>query len=590
MDLFYFAFANDPTHPLRSLTEEADRIMELLTPGELQQRYVVVYEPFATREKISRFLTQHRDKISLFHYSGHAGDTLLETKGEQTHSEGLAHLLGQCLKLKLVFLNGCSTEGQVAGLWDAGVKSIMATSAPVEDQKASNFAKRFYQALSQEENLQQAFEQAKGDLLTQQAGLQVELHRAIRRERKQDTPEILWGLFVQEQEASLLTWTLPQAQTPPPTGDFEPNSLLVEGLMTALNPYAREVRNLVRDEEDGEEVDFADKRLAILNSLPAPIAEQLRKLMVPLGDRGKGFDQISLPRVEQLVQTYQTAIELFTFTTISQLWDVMAEDQEAKLPASTQRVLQRFFRNKLPAQGFLPLLPLLREIRSFFEGKDQAFFIDEWTELRDLYAADGPFAMACDYLDALHRRLEQEQVQPHLVSEVCRRAEQNLTTIFNSLGFLAKYTLVAVRMIDVIKFRHHPEASFRHSLVRLVKLMGGLEEREEVLDTFMDSRSVLLIKRVIEKDQETGEKKTRITPLNLSPFVIDENAFDEKSTEVSKVYFFSRYEKQQDAFVFRHAYKPADLPLVVSDQKYPVVKAQFEAFAELMFHQKLSSL
>lgn len=132
-----------------------------------------------------------------------------------------------------------------------------------------------------------------------------------------------------------------------------------------------------------------------------------------------------------------------------------------------------------------------------------------------------------------------------------------MAEIFKELGFLARYTLAAVRMIDVVKFRHYKTAKFRHALVNLVKVMGGLELQEELLDKFMDSRSVLLLKK----------SETQTTYINLSPFVIDENAFEEDPPDVSKVFFFYYYDRAQDKYAFRHVNKPGDKPLEVSNDR-----------------------
>jgi hypothetical protein len=78
--------------------------------------------------------------------------------------------------------------------------------------------------------------------------------------------------------------------------------------------------------------------------------------------------------------------------------------------------------------------------------------------------------------------------------------------------------------------------------------------------------------------------------LNLSPFVIDENAFEDKATD-SKLYFFDRYEKAADVYVFKHIYKPDDPPLMVGKQEnYAVVKDQFDAFAQLLFQKSMQAL
>jgi hypothetical protein len=580
MDVLFFAFANDPANPLESLKKEADELFRLLSPGQLRGHYVLVFEPFATREKLVQSLTQYKNQIALFHYSGHAGRDALATADELSRAEGIAHLLGQCPKLKLAFLNGCSTQGQVNMLWEKGVPGILATSAPVEDATATRFASRFYQALSNQEKLHQAFEQAKGDLLTTTPGLEIQIHRSIGVDTEQ-AGKAEWGLFAKEGRDDVLNWQIPTAVAAPIPADFVPNKMLVDTLIATLAPYAREVRNIKRDEEDGEKVDFADKRLAILNSLPAPIAEQLRKLMVPLGDSDKGFDKIGAARAAQLVQTYSTIIELFTFINLAQLWDAQEAHPEAQLPEAQLHIIRRFFQLSNAERDSFDMMTLVRSIQEAMEANKSSYFIEEIVALKAIFEQKSAFFDACNYLEALKRRIDRQEIAEHEVPEACQRGEQQLAEIFKELGFLARYTLAAVRMIDVVKFRHDKTAKFRHALVNLVKVMGGLELQEELLDKFMDSRSVLLLKK----------SETQTTYINLSPFVIDENAFEEKTSDVSKVFFFYYYDRAQDKYAFRHVNKPGDKPLEVSnDSKYGMVKVQFDAFANLIFHQNMSAL
>ena len=77
--------------------------------------------------------------------------------------------------------------------------------------------------------------------------------------------------------------------------------------------------------------------------------------------------------------------------------------------------------------------------------------------------------------------------------------------------------------------------------------------------------------------------------LNLSPFVIDKNAFDTKAS-LDKLLFFERYEVLLDAYSFKHAYKPNDLPLVIKDEEeFEVIREQFESFAKLFFKTTLGA-
>jgi hypothetical protein len=107
--------------------------------------------------------------IRIFHFAGHAGPSELQLNQDEfrariTFSEGLAAYIGQqASQLKLVFLNGCSTEDQAADFLKQGVSAVIATTLPVSDSLAYAFASRFYHEFTRAgtvATLQQAFRQA----------------------------------------------------------------------------------------------------------------------------------------------------------------------------------------------------------------------------------------------------------------------------------------------------------------------------------------------------------------------------------------------------------------------------------------------
>jgi hypothetical protein len=110
--------------------------------------------PYAGLEAIKKALGEHRHRIAIFHYAGHAdeGRLMLEralgSAEGAAHAEGLAGLLGGQRGLKLVFLNGCSTLPQVDLLLGAGVPAVIATSRVINDAVARDFAITFYEALT----------------------------------------------------------------------------------------------------------------------------------------------------------------------------------------------------------------------------------------------------------------------------------------------------------------------------------------------------------------------------------------------------------------------------------------------------------
>ena len=151
MDVLFLAFANQQQQLLPTLQEEDQTLYKLLSARAKLQHFQLHRDSFVTTETLPSFLTLYRDKISIFLFSGHAGrDRLIFTEGQTAHASGIAAMLGQCPNLKLVFLNGCSTQGQVAMLLEHQVPVVIATSSPVSDESATFFSIRFFEALQQQ--------------------------------------------------------------------------------------------------------------------------------------------------------------------------------------------------------------------------------------------------------------------------------------------------------------------------------------------------------------------------------------------------------------------------------------------------------
>ena len=117
----------------------------------------------------------------------------------------------------------------------------------------------------------------------------------------------------------------------------------------------------------------------------------------------------------------------------------------------------------------------------------------------------------------------------------------------------------------------HRRLPLAHIAVELKDLLGGLEVTEFDYDFFMDNQSVLLLNE--------EEKKY----LSLSPFIIDANAFEEK-TDVAKLYFVSHFDQSRNHYCFKPIYKPEKENewIYLGDRKYNIIKKQFDAFKQLL--------
>lgn len=564
--MIFLAFANNRNEPLPGLQEEDEAIYRALAPKALKQEILLHRDSFASLSKVAEYITLFRDHLLIFHYSGHAGRDVLILEKEAASSIGIAAMLKSCPKLQLVILNGCSTKGQVQTLLDNGVPVVIATSAPVEDQKANRFGIRFFKALSDQATYEEAFQLAEAEVLALDSSLKDQIKRGFLNEEEEleDTAPT-WGLYYADE--AMLKKSLPTQSITPELEDFEINERLIDALWESLSEYSETIEMMMTKRR----VSLARKRMAILNSLPAPVAEHLRKLLVPVEDENEGYDSFSTDRLQQIVTTYQTMMELVTFTLMAQLWETFFEKGSIEIEADRKTVIQTLLTLKPSDQEVFDFLELIRNLRGVIEQNEGKYFIAELKDSLDQIALEGDFQNAAFFLEVLKVKLSKDSIADSEIPELCQRAEESLAQLLSAMAFLSKYALVSVQGIDVRKYRHTPKATFSHIAVELRDLLGGLEVTEFDMKNFMDNQSVLLL-----NDEEE-------TFLNLSPFIIDVNAFQEK-TDVAKIYFVSHFDESKKSYCFKPIYKPEKESewIYLDNKKYGIVKKQFEAFKKLL--------
>ena len=580
MDILFFAFAHDSASPLPALQREDDELYRLLTPRMLQQHFVVHRDSFTSLEKIAEYLVLFREELILFHYSGHADDASLFLDGEPARAVGIAQLLGACPKLQLVVLNGCSTRAQINLLHHAGVPAVIGTHAPVNDDKAMHFSIRLYQALAAHNGLGEAFDLAIAQILAMDD--RIDVQRAAKFNMiKSDQDDASWVLSADDEQQQ--QWRLPSIPAVPYGGAFQPNTLLIERLIESLAPYDEEVKRIYDQELEGDEVSLIKKRKALLKCLPHPVSEQLRKLLVPetAGPESRFFDKLGIERLRQMIALYRTLTELLAFILLSEIWETLSDQPEtAALPTDLQKQLQHFFQLGSKERSVFDFMPLIQHSRAWLAAQGVDCVVVELSKQPQLFSEQGRFYRACRSLEAVKTQLAQRSPVQADANTLCILAEEQLATVLGELGFLVRYTFASVKNIDAIKHRHIKKPRFKHRLVRLVQHFVGLEEEQEIHADLLDTTSVLLLPQ-----QQASQEKHRF--LNLTPFVIDENAFNVKAP-IAKLLFFERYAPGSDAYAYRHIYKRQDQPLVISSQReYRVLKAQFDDFAKLVFKKMM---
>ena len=213
LPVIFLAFANDRTDGIRYLRNLPEELRQVRSRLERTRRCEVVVRPNATlREVLDVFQDErYRDRISIFHFGGHAGgyQLLMENSvGEPdvAFAAGFAEFLCAQPALKLVFLNGCSTVGQVGSLVSKGIPVAIATSDAIDDKIATEFASRFYGGLSIGQGIQDAFESAAAAVKSI-AGSQP---RAMRRSSAEHYDSWPWEVHVSDRSPAAASWSLPR--------------------------------------------------------------------------------------------------------------------------------------------------------------------------------------------------------------------------------------------------------------------------------------------------------------------------------------------------------------------------------------------
>ncbi len=159
--LTVFSDVEEP-NPLEQLKEERKAILQILDKPSVKKHFERVYLPVDQVEDLLTFIQDHRKRIQVFHYGGHADKEQILLQKEKAFMQGIAGMFkgdeNEKSVLKLVILNGCATWDMTDAFFDAGAKAVIATRAKIGDYAAKVFAKLFYRKLfDSRKSLQSAY-------------------------------------------------------------------------------------------------------------------------------------------------------------------------------------------------------------------------------------------------------------------------------------------------------------------------------------------------------------------------------------------------------------------------------------------------
>lgn len=579
--VIFISFANDEDDYLSSLQTEEDNIYGALQSSH-DSGFIEIYNRGrATIDDIFAQFTRYRDRVVIFHYGGHASGSSLRLEDGDANSSGLAQLLGQQQNLKLVFLNGCSTKNQVQSLLSNGVKAVIATSVPVDDNKAVNFSSQFYKSLANKATIGQAFEEAVSRLVTegQIETEEVKLHRGIDWDAAEDASDMPWGLYVEDESA--LSWKLPAVDksvfSDPWVGtkieSQEVNKHIVLPIFEAMaehNEAFAEQLNFYRMSKSPAMIDMLFRQMMdlIIKHFPWPLGIKLRTLF----SSDDAMIRKSKGRLLAIISTYVRLSRFLLYVLFSQLWDELEADNSGgpkfKIQGGYKDDFEDFFNldpNTRKSYDYMRMMGRL--VRIFNENKI-APFIEQFDRIYESVEAQDEFYKAYIYLEGVRGQLAKNEISEAEIGELCDKCEFSLGTLLKKCSFLVTYQLISIKGIGISNQRRQ-QPKFKHQMGVLagvaIEVMEGTPK--DYLE-FTDSHSVLLVKGIDEvKDN-----------LNLTPFIIDENAF--KSINTPKIYMYG-FNLDFDAFFYTHVDNDGSNPMpemMTGEDKYPYLKELFSLF------------
>jgi hypothetical protein len=544
--IIFLAFSNSQDDYLTMLKQESKHINRALEALDDKGLIKIVREESADLDTLFHNFNRFKDQVAIFHYAGHANGKNLSFEGNAGNADGLANLFSQQKNLKLIFLNGCSTQKQVDKLLELGIKAVIATSVPINDTKATEFGEQFYRALANKSTIKAAFNFAVAWLQTKYGDTEIPTIVENRRGfvADDDTPPdaMPWGLYLNT-DSDILDWTLPTrfvqtVKRPPLNQEFAINDYIYSILddMILADPTF-ESRMI---DAEGNDLDDRNLLALIIGNYPWSIGSQLRRL-VSRDDEMNGF---SILRLEQIINTYLIGSQVVFYILLAQIWGEKRKMGET-FPISTHFLDALSLHNNNFKE--FDYFAQIRQILNQLKEHNIPFFIEEFESLQKALSEKKDFYNAYMYLESLRSRLlspDSSNLEAE-VPQLCADAEYCLSIVIGKMAFLINYQMLTIRDILIQKLPH-TEPTFNH-------VMGNLKAQDndflslfkepKSYDNFVDSRAVILVK----------DLRDVTNYLNLSPFIVDKNAFgDARATSTDLFMYAYNDDEEFNYFSIRH--------------------------------------
>lgn len=323
---------------------------------------------------------------------------------------------------------------------------------------------------------------------------------------------------------------------------------------------------VIQDDEDDELPDYRILADLIIKNFPWPVGVELRRLF------SGSMRQLDRMRLDQIFKTIERSMQFLSFVMLSQL---VKEKEEGKciIPENYSKE----FKSRILLLSLGNFSWLIRSVGNIFHNQKIEWFMPEMAE-----CFDNKFYSALDFWVPERNEIGHYQINLHQeeIEKRCVEYEEKLTFILKRISFLAKYKLVSVKEIKVIKSKMN-EASFKHVFDLLNSSDSDFKANEFEEPTFTESNSVLLMKNI----------KSLEDYLNLSPLVIDTSTeiLDSKEKfEIKKdIFMYSKFRNEQLMYLGTEVTEKIDLR---SLKNYDNLLREFRYLLSVISNEEVSKV
>ncbi len=570
------AYANNQesrlAHLVKEMTDTGDELLKI----DYEVKIITIYD--ADIEKIRTKIDEYKESIVAFMFSGHSGQLAIKTTGHAMSAIGLANCLAACPALKLIFINGCSSAGQIEHFKQTRASNYIFTESPIEDQAASDFATTFWKRMALENTIDEAFEIAFRNAQAFNGNIKSQKSRFLDEFEPKGDDLNKWILSQNENEEWSLRDEINAFNEKPA---FEVNKLLKRTLHAELSKTERDIRGIK---------DFDSARGEIYAKFPQFFSKYIHDLCAPpppqstMSNEDDSYSYPNLKRLKKIIDFYLVIKEITKALTLAEIRENLISQETADFAFSDSWLTD-------DVENVIFGINWLRSA-----GK-QTVFTQELISL-DLKI----FLESAQYFEETKKQVAlsekpdtpgNEKLSPKQLQAYCEKAEFHLVELLKEVIFIKNYKLVTIKQMTVYKNRAYEEVVFGFSLFSYEATDFNRNDPKEFIEEEIklmapDTFSILLIRKI---DPDMTESLSTGKYLNLSPFLIDNNTLFDKA-KIPNISFWESIEN--DSITYKTFYVPDQTKLRIKEDLddpsknrfYDNLKLQFDHFFSLIPNSK----